>query len=209
MKKIMLSVVALIFTSGAFAQLDKIEYGVKGGINIANISNMEVSLDSKGMKPGIYLGAFAKYRINDYLGVQAELIYSRQGICGKTKEAEGDSNVFKGKIRANYINIPILAKVYLLENLAIDFGPQFGFLCNSKIKLKEDETVIKTDFEKATNLNTNVFDFSIAMGATYNITKQIDVSLRYNLGITKIIKQHYDGEKNRNGVIQIGAGYSF
>lgn len=202
MKKIMLSVISLIFTSGAFAQLDQIEYGVKGGLNIANISNMDLMLDSKGMKTGIYLGAFAKYRINDYLGVQAELIYSRQGVSGKFNE-------IKGKIRTNYINIPILAKVYLLEDLAIDFGPQFGFLCNSKIKIKKDGTVIKTDFDKATSRDTNVFDFAIAMGATYNLTKQIDVSLRYNLGITKIIKQHDEGEKNRNGTIQIGVGYKF
>ena len=54
---------------------------------------------------------------NDYLAIQPELVYSRQGARDKVN---GD----KLKLRANYLNIPVLAKLYVLDELSVDLGPE-------------------------------------------------------------------------------------
>ncbi len=180
MKKMMI-VVALVAMSAtaAFAQFS---YGVKGGLNLSSVSNMdEEGVDVK-MKPSFYLGAFAEYKVNDFFGVSPELVYSRQGVAAEYTDE--------------------LAKFYVLEGLSVDLGPQFGFLLNSKQYVKvggEDET---EDLE-----GVKGFDFSVGMGLTYNFD-QFFVQGRYNLGLTDIWKDN-EGDKARNNVIQFGVGYRF
>ncbi len=196
MKKMMI-VVALVAMSAtaAFAQFS---YGVKGGLNLSSVSNMdEEGVDVK-MKPSFYLGAFAEYKVNDFFGVSPELVYSRQGVAAEYT----DEVKVKLKYRLNYLNVPVLAKFYVLEGLSVDLGPQFGFLLNSKQYVKvggEDET---EDLE-----GVKGFDFSVGMGLTYNFD-QFFVQGRYNLGLTDIWKDN-EGDKARNNVIQFGVGYRF
>lgn len=68
----------------------------------------------------------------------------------------------KAKVRVNYLNIPILAKLYVLEGLSVDLGPQLGFALNAKNKLKSGGTTVKN---KITNFNT--CDVSFAVGLSY------------------------------------------
>ena len=190
MKKLILLVACAAFAFTASAQP---EWGVKAGLNLANLTKSDGS-----MKPSFYVGAFAEFRINDYLGIQPEVMYSRQGSYDK----EGSMKMWR---RLNYINIPILAKIYLLENLSLDLGPQFGILLNAKLRYKNDPVLGgngSRDIDDAKN-----FDVSIPIGLTYRIA-QFDISARYILGLTEVDKT-MDNKKKKNSVIQIGAGYRF
>ena len=55
------------------ASMPSFEWGVKAGLNVSGVSNID---DSK-MKASIYVGAFAEFHVNDWLGIQPEVIYSR------------------------------------------------------------------------------------------------------------------------------------
>ena len=72
-KLILASVMMLMATAFSFGQMD-IGFGPKIGLNLTNMTNSNMRI-----KPGIVVGAFANMRINDYLGVQPEILFSMQG----------------------------------------------------------------------------------------------------------------------------------
>lgn len=195
MRKFLITIVALFISMSAFAQLDNIKWGVKGGLNLTKVTKW----DDQKLKPSFYLGGLALFEINDYFAIQPELIYSRQG--SKMKYSV-DGHSVKAWNRLNYLNIPIIAKLYILEGLSIDVGPQFGFLLNGKTKTKAGGETAKTSTSDA----YKTFDVSFAMGATYALFYNINVSAKYNLGLTKVNKE---GKTSKNSVIQIGMEYMF
>lgn len=196
MKKLFVFAVAIFLAWGVKAQpgMSNLTYGVKGGWNITNISNA----DAKN-KMSIHLGGFAEWRINDYFGIQPELLYSRQGYRDK---ATVDGETIKTRLRVNYLNIPVLAKLYVLDDLSVDLGPQFGFALNAKNRTKSGGHVTKN---KITNFNT--FDFSFAIGASYQMDDFM-FSARYNIGLTNIFDKNDVGGNRKNHVFQLSVGYS-
>lgn len=186
MKKIILAVSALLLSTGAFAQIG-IQWGVKAGLNLATTTNTS----NAKFRAGINAGVFGEYVISDYVGVQAELLYSMQGTKSKT-EAAGVT--VSSTTKTDYINLPILAKLYILEGLSVDLGPQFGYMISAKVG----------DADVYDNVDKK-FDVSFAMGASYKLPLGLDVFARYNLGLTKI----FEGSDSKNSVIQIGVGYRF
>lgn len=195
MKKLILLTAALLAFCAAKAQFDvnNFTYGAKVGLNATNISNSDMK-----NKMSFHLGAFAEWKLSDFVGIQPELVYSRQGA--RDKYDENGSKV-KVKTRVNYLNIPILAKLYVLEDLSVDLGPQFGFALNAKSKYKVGGHTSK---DKITNNNT--FDFSFAVGASYNFDDFI-FSARYNIGLSNMWDKDKVGENLKNHVFQLSVGY--
>lgn len=194
MKKTMFLIVTLvtILVVNVQAQWREVMYGLKGGWNISNISNVGAN-----NKMSVHLGAFAEWRINDYLGISQELLYSRQGFRDKF-HVENLGKV-KQKIRLNYLNIPILAKLYILDAISIDLGPQFGFVLNGKDKQKSDDVIIKSKIK-----DFNVLDVSFVLGASCRLNDFI-FSSRYNIGLTNVLD--YGKDNNKNHVFQLSVGY--
>lgn len=191
MKKLFLAIIAFVWVTAAHAQTE-ITIGPKLGWNITNISNIS---DSKN-KMSVSVGGFAEFKFNDYVALQPELLYSRQGFRMK----DGD---VKTKVRVNYLNIPILAKLYVLEGLSVDLGPQLGFALNGKSKTKVSGTTVKS---KITNINT--CDVSFVVGLSYEY-EEFMVSARYNIGLTNVIDKDDAGGNNKNHVFQLSVGYRF
>jgi len=199
MKKLILFIAAAGMAVGAFAQTPNMweirnwSFGAKAGVNFANTSDMPNG-DTK-MRTGFYAGVFGEYRMNYWFGLQAEAVYSAQGVTHEPNSA------LKLEYKQDYINIPILAKFYVIDNLSVEVGPQFGFLVNDEAKVKVGSVT------GGYGSDTKGFDFSVGMGLTYTLFSHLDISARYNLGLTDAYGS-VDGT-NRNGVIQVGLGYRF
>ena len=115
MKKIVVAVVAMLaIGTSSFAQ--GFGWGVKAGLNVSGMNN--TGLDSK---TGLTAGVFVDYRFNDWIGMSADLLFSREGAMLKSG---GDKYIAK----TNYLNLPILAKFYVLDQLAFNIGIQPGVL---------------------------------------------------------------------------------
>lgn len=199
-KTLLLIAVCLLVVPAAKAQnWDNWTYGVKGGVNLTNLTD-----DWNGKsKFSFHAGAFAEYRINSIVGIQSEFTYSRQGLYDKGNVTIAGENILKDvKVwaRFNYFNIPVLAKLYVLDNLSVNLGPQFGILLNSKMKVKQGGTKITETISGSKGL-----DLSFAMGLSYNFGYRWMLDARYNLGLTDVNK-HSDG---KNSVFQLGLGYRF
>jgi len=193
MKKIVLLLLAVGFAWGLKAQSD-FSFGPKVGLNFTNISNTDAN-----NKTSIHAGIFASARLTEWVGMQMEFLYSRQGIADKYKE-NGATVKLKGRV--NYLNLPVLAKVNLYKNVTFDLGPQFGFALNAKAKTKSGGTVVK---EKLHDLN--FFDLSFALGVSYEPDSRLVMSARYYLGITHVFDADAFGSNNKNRVFQLSLGY--
>lgn len=196
MKKLFLFLLFLGVTGMVCAQ-SEIVIGPKFGLNATNISNSEGK-----NKASIHLGGFATTKLSERIALQVELLYSRQGWRDKG-HIEGDKDV-KLKARVNYLNIPVMARFYVLDKFSVDLGPQLGLALNAKAKAKYGSTTVK---EKIDDLNT--VDLTFGMGLSYDLDMGFTVSARYNLGITNVFDKDKTGVTNTNRVFQLSLGYRF
>ena len=123
MKKIVVAVVAMLaIGTSSFAQ--GFGWGVKAGLNVSGMNN--TGLDSK---TGLTAGVFVDYRFNDWIGMSADLLFSREGAMLKSG---GDKYIAK----TNYLNLPILAKFYVLDHWHSTSVSSRACCCPAKIRLK-------------------------------------------------------------------------
>lgn len=170
----------------------------KVALNIASVTK------SDGSDPRIALaiGAELEYQATDIFSLSGGVIYSMQGVKGQ----DGELN---GTIKLDYINVPILANVYVTKGLAVKLGLQPGFMVNDKVKVSGGGASAEVGLEKAfeaagMNASLKKFDLSIPVGLSYEFSNFV-IDARYNWGLTKIV----DIEDTKNSVFQISLGYKF
>ena len=190
---------------GAFAQYEGGEFTIqpKIGGNEATLTNLTENLDG-GSRSGLVIGAEAEYHLNKTLGISAGLLYSQQGSKITIKYNSTEKKITE---KLDYINIPILANIYVVKGLALKVGVQPGFNVHaSKHQATSDNN---TSISSENDLDVEKFDFSIPMGISYEFGGGFCFDGRYNLGLTKINKEG-DGIKDiKNSVIQLTFGYKF
>lgn len=198
MKKFIASALMLFAASTAtFAQHEVGSFTLqpKVGVNIASLTKS----DGADPRIGLAAGVEGEYQATDIFSLSAGVIYSQQG--NKYDESYGNSNVkFTNKL--DYINIPIMANVYVVKGLAVKLGVQPAFNVNSKFSTVAN--VAGTETKKSVDTDVNSFDFSIPVGLSYEYNNVV-LDARYNWGLTKIA----DGSDSKNSVFQITLGYKF
>lgn len=201
MKKIILS--SLLLLAFGFTYAQKAEFGMKGGLNVAN-----QNFDGDGAPPtssliGFHIAGFVDIKISDKFSIQPELLYSTQG----TKLNWLSDGVTINSFKLAYINIPVMAKYYATEKFCLEVGPQIGFLTSAKVNGTSDGTTVDVDAKRFYNST----DFGINIGAGYDLTKKISAGIRYNLGLSNIGSNEFvsDGDKITNSVFSLSLGYKF
>ena len=195
MTKIFVIAALMVATLSANAQQMFIKPMVGG-----TLATLTGDTEGNKMKLGLVAGAEFGYNINDMFAVTAGALVSLQG-------SKFDDNSYQKDITTNltYLNIPILANVYIAPGLAIKAGVQPGFLLSRKTKL--DELVGSgtwTSVEHTSTDGMKKVDFSIPLGLSYEISDFV-IDARYNLGLTNI--NDTDSYKSKNGVIMLTVGY--
>lgn len=180
MKKLLVAAIMMMASVATFAQneVGQITVMPKIGLNISDLQKA----DDTNTRCGLAVGAEFEYGLTDMVGLSAGLIYSMQGA----KDA--------GTMKADYINIPILANVYVMKGLAVKLGLQPGLNVNSEYELSGQNV----------NIDAKTFDLSIPVGVSYQFNN-IVIDGRYNYGVTKA----FDGADYKNSVFQITVGYKF
>ncbi len=207
--KILLTLCASLF---AFTTLyAKVPFGVKIGVNGANMLNLPEGANNT-TKMSFYAGVFTTIDMGDKFSLQPELIYSRQGARIDPNQLfpdESEGLISQGElnrqIRLNYINIPIAFSYNVWGDLSISLVPQLG------INLNGTDRTIYNDRSVKTSLNgIKRCDLSLGVGVEYMIWSRLDVTVRYNLGLTNIIKSKSDFNQHniKNGVLQLGLGFT-
>lgn len=190
MKKILLTAVVMLASVASYAQqaVGTFTLQPKIGMNVASLTKC----DGCDPRIGLAAGVEAEYQATDIFSVSAGLIYSMQG--NKAKE-EGVTLTTK----LDYINIPILANVYVTKGLAVKLGVQPAFNVSDKQKLSGGGASLEAE-----DVGAESFDFSIPVGLSYEYNNVV-FDARYNFGVTNIA----DGGDSKNSVFQFTLGYKF
>lgn len=157
-------------------------FGVKGGVNFSNLISDEVT--DNNVLTSFNAGVYFNMPIGDRFSFQPEVLYSRKGAELKYDNffATGSS-----KFKLNYIEVPVLIKANITENLNVHFGPYLAYLIDAKAT---NETANGTfDFEKEfSNDDFNKFDAGLSGGIGFDFDA-FGIGVRYNYGLTKIGKE--------------------
>jgi hypothetical protein len=204
MKKTIFVLTALCLMALPFAANAGSWFGVKGGINMADLSG---DVEDTEMRNGFSGGAFYGWGINEQFGIQIEGLYMAKGAKGQTDEG---GHLHDAEYKLAYIEFPILFGVNLPAGEALSFGifagPTVGFNVKSEIEIEDHGTEDLSD-------QTESFEFgaTIGGGLCYKLEKMmITADVRYGIGATSILKEiegvSFD-VKNRG--IGIMAGLAF
>ena len=198
MKRMFFIASALILSVGAFAQHAEGTLTVqpKIGLNIANYTGS----DDTDPRIGLVAGAEFEYQLTKMFSLSASLLYSMQGA----KES-GTTEGMKVEVtsKTDYINIPIMANIYVIHGLALKLGIQPAFNVNASYTASTqgiDVSASLSDF----GVEVKSFDFAIPVGLSYKFSNFV-VDGRYNIGVTRMV----ENDDSKNSVFQFTLGYKF
>ena len=171
--------------------------GVKGGVNFATVTGDD--FDSPDSRTSFHVGLVGELPLADILSLQVEALYSGQGF---KSDIDGGLIGGDGKVeyQLDYINVPVLAKIYATRGLSFEVGPQFSFKVNEEIDSDANDDGGDLDLNEAKD-----FDFGIAGGLTFQTDMGLFATGRYIYGVTEIVED----TDVKNSVFQIGIGYKF
>lgn len=212
MKKLSIVIVIILgFNQLIVAQTSDIKFGVKAGLNLANVSG---DVEGNSMKLAFHLGGMAEIKISETFAVQPELLYSAQGAKSPYST-----------LSLNYLVLPVMAKYAVTDNFSLEAGPQFGYLLSAKAKDTSDDTgggeiisykssaSAKVEATQASSEDIKEyyksFDLGLAFGGNYLIGSGMNVGVRYIMGLSNTPKNNDDDFKFKNAVIQFSVGYFF
>jgi len=188
----------ICFLSTAWTQ---ISFGIKGGTNLAEHSFREqgVNVDRESIN-GFTLGAVLEVGLGGNLFLQPEAVFIQKG-------SELELPTLGEKINVNYLDIPILLKVKLLNadliNINLLAGPSFGLALNG------EETVgnqtVDINFGGENGLKR--FDLGINAGGGVGVnlgTIGVFGDVRYLFGISDISDDSDREIKNKGLNISLG-----
>ena len=167
-------------------------FGVKGGLNFANMNGTDFSPKTK---TDFHIGALLNLRYGlknkiQGFGLQPEVLFSRLGF------------VFdKQTCTFNYITIPIVLKAYVFNGLGIEAGPYFSYLLSASpesIHINNGPAIVLSGLKGGS-------DAGICVGATYQIPKGLFVGARYMLGFQPLA----NNLAWKNDAISISVGWMF
>ncbi|ESU22931.1 hypothetical protein FEDK69T_17100 [Flavobacterium enshiense DK69] len=177
----------LVMFSIATVQAQRFNWGIKGGLNISSLTG-----DIENTKPlaGFNAGLFAEIKVLKLLAIQPEVVYSTQGTAFDDFEGHSVESV-----KLDYINVPVLAKLYIFNLVYFEAGPQFGFLMNAK----QGSVDYKDKVEDT--------DLAVAAGLGVSFADKFRANGRVNFGTTDIYKS--DTADVKSMTVQVGLAYIF
>jgi len=194
MKKIIVASLLLLFP--LISMNARVNWGVKGGLNVANSFSANNVFSSDGYT-GFFIGPKMDWDLGKNFSLNGSFIYSQSGMkFNNTNE----------KVDLNSLLIPINASVRLLGTdkfgLFVEFGPQYNFnLGQKRRELKDKE------------LNFNNSSFSLNAGLTLHLFNHLQIGANYNCPFGKtsefVISDTANSEAYKIHTLQISATVMF
>jgi len=231
-KAIILSFAALALSLGAMSQ---VRVGVKGGLNLANISvDNDGSVDENRTLPAYHIGVIADMPlIQNILSFQPGVFYSSKGSKLESGDKDNPSvtNPYsKYTTKPQYIEIPLnfVGKLPVGTNtrLFAGIGPYFAFGVAGKNKYEFNNGLVNTSGDASIEWDDDTPFNNDDPNQGWNKYKRFDwggnvmvgaeishflVSAQYGMGFNKINSGADDSSSNKSKhrVFSVSAGFLF
>ena len=134
-KLIVLSVVLLAFTT-TYAQN---HFGIKGGVNFANLAVDRDQVDENSTKTGFSVGVVNRSTIDNAFFLQSEILYTRKGAKYEVAGTSIDANL-------DYLELPITFHLQILGSpLNVYAGGYASYLLNAKYEYELGDNLVEYD----------------------------------------------------------------
>ena len=226
MKKIFLLiavVLGFVATKVNAQQQNPVRFGVKAGVNLAewqgetvnsvqDLIEMTDGSVSRKMREGFHVGGYVSIPVAPGFEIEPGLQYSQKGtrLIGKIpmEEVEFLNANLTLTNKAEYLDMPILAKVYIGEGFHIYGGPQVSYLLSNKIQAEAGALGFKAlNREWDMKDGFREVDFGVTGGLGYRFASGINLSAGYDYGLNTIDSNGSFETYNR--VIKASVGFSF
>ena len=224
MKKIFFILsLALLACVSVPASAQKVSIGIKGGYNSATWEgdavqslNSLVTLSdgyaSTAARSGFHLGGYVRIPVSPVFSIEPGAYYSQKGmqLTGEFSSTQLDFLNLNATItnKADYIDIPLLAKVFVAEGLHFYAGPQVSFLVSNKVNTKASVigfNVLNQDLNYDSPFRKT--DVGLVGGVGYRFSNGLNLSAGYDYGLNTVDK---NGNLDTfNHVVKISAGFEF
>ncbi len=189
MKKILLGA-SILASLSLSAQVDfsSTRFGVLGGYNYSRVQNAH---NPSGPRHTFQAGVMALIPVdrNDQFYIQPEVVYYGGGESGRAKDMSAGRPGYNAVYADNYISVPIYFKGYFSEAESEFFGmvgPRFNFLVSQKVSNPAQQvyTVEGDTARPGVNGKAAGFNFGVGLGIGYSYKRKLELSGRYDLGIS-------------------------
>jgi len=219
MKKLILLTAFVIVTTLSFSQIQVV---ARGGFNLAKFIGSDAEAwGDLGDKPKITVRFHAGFAANVWtkgsITIQPGIRYSYKGTKYEGTEMVYNDETFEEVSRTSsnnkklhYIDVPILVRYKINENIDVFAGPQVSILVSAKNDADTQYEQGKIDVKEF----YNTIDFGLAFGSAYYWPSGLHVQVEVDLGLTSVTSETiYSGngmeEKAsvKNLVFQFSVGY--
>lgn len=170
MKKIFLVMVSLLVYG--FTNAQEAKFGVMAGLDFASAKGIYPGGSISETETGFYIGALVDFTVSNQFHIQPELelVFIKD---------------------SKQLQLPILAKVIVVDKLSLLLGPDLLF-----------------DLDKKTP-GVKTFGLGLDFGGAYDINKNLSIEAKYNLGLTNLIENAPSGYSAKISGFFAGVGYKF
>ena len=186
------------------------EWGVKGGLSIAN---MQGGLEGPDHILSFGAGAYVRFGLPHGFGIQPEVLYVVKGVSyGEVVDTDASGTVVgtsEALIAIDYVEIPALLRwsppTAGLVHPSFVLGPAFSFRTRSRFKVT-GHTNLTVDIDQIKNTDVGfAFGGGLSLGPGRG---RINVEARYTAGLTDVTDRTYaDKSTNRDLLLMVGVAF--
>jgi|GEM_PF-454430 len=136
-------------------------------------------------RSGFSGGLMMRCRSSERFAIQPEILYVQQGTGSGVSPSSSKADY---EVKLNYLQVPIMLKIYIGSMVNVQFGPQAGLLLSGR----QEGTVGSTGTGTAVTVDTDVkkdyydVDVSVSGGLGLDLHNGLLASVRYNYGFVDI-----------------------
>ncbi len=194
--------IAVVLFCLAIPTYAQVSFGIKGGVNVAEFSfkDQGTTIPQSSVN-GFTLGGVLEIGITDNIFIQPEAVFLQKG-------SELNTSITGLKTNVNYLDIPILLKVKLINAQLLELnllgGPSFGLALNGEETTVGGQT-IDVNFGGENGLKR--FDLGINAGGGIAIrlgSISVFGDVRYLFGVSNISEDANREIKNKGLNLSVG-----
>jgi hypothetical protein len=205
------------------AQQQPVRFGIKAGVNLAEWQGETVNSAqdlieltdgsvSRKMREGFHVGGYIAIPVGPGFEIEPGLQYSQKGtrLTGKLPFEQVDFLNATATItnKAEYLDLPVVAKLYVGEGFHIYAGPQLSYLLSNKIQAEAGALGFKA-LNKEWDMKNGMreVDFALTGGLGYRFASGFNIGAGYDYGLNTIDDKGNFETYNR--VIKASVGFTF
>lgn len=172
---------------------DGLEFGLEGGFNFSDISELEADKDLSSFNIGFYFDIRLKNQWNLYTGVLVKAKMGADELSPNDLEfleivPNPEEGTYSQKI--NYFVVPILIKYNFKNRIYLEAGPQASLMHKAWVEYNSEIGDITTRIRYSNKDKINPIDAGFTVGTGYKIMPNtgMTIGVKYYYGLTNVYK---------------------